>query len=85
VGWDEVRLFAVIRPGRHASPGVRYELSGSNTSLRWVYVRPHMPFNLFVARTATKPLESYADYDQQMQAVLATVISRTGLPLYDLR
>jgi len=77
VPWEEARLFAITR-GRHAT--VSYELASSQASVTWVWVRP----GTLSARLFEPTIPQY-EYDRQMEALLALVAAKTGLPLYDLR
>jgi hypothetical protein len=77
VPWEEARLFA-ITSGRHAT--VNYELSSSQARAPWTWVRP----DTFSARLFEPTISQY-EYDCQMEALLALVAAKTGLPLHDLR
>jgi hypothetical protein len=77
VPWEEARLFAITR-GRHAT--LSYELASSQASVPWVWVRR----GTFSARLFEPTIPQY-EYDRQMEALLALVAAKTGLPLYDLR
>jgi hypothetical protein len=77
VPWEEARLFAITR-GRHAT--VSFELASAQARAPWIWVRP----GTFSARLFKPTLPQY-EYDRQMEALLALVAAKTGLPLYDLR
>lgn len=77
VPWEEARLFAITR-GRYAT--VSYELASAQASIPWVWVRP----GAFGARLFEPTIPQY-EYDRQMEALLALVAAKTGLPLCDLR
>jgi hypothetical protein len=77
IPWDETCLFATFR-GKHAA--WQYELSGADAIASWVWVRP----GTFSARLYEPTIPQY-EYDLQMEALLALIAAKTGLPLYDLR
>jgi hypothetical protein len=77
VSWEEARLFAITR-GRHAT--LSYELSSSQARADWIWVRP----GTFRARLYEPTIPQY-EYDRQMEALLALIAAKTGLPLNDLR
>ena len=77
VPWEEARLFAITR-GTHAT--LSYELSSSEARVPWIWVRP----DTFSARLFEPTIPQY-EYDRQMEALLALIAAKTGLPLYDLR
>jgi hypothetical protein len=77
VPWEDARLFAITR-GKHAT--VCYELASSQATVAWVWVRP----GTFSARLWEPTIPQY-EYDRQLEALLALVAAKTGLPLNDLR
>lgn len=82
ITWGETRLFA-LAVGRKKRPGdVVYILAtaGPGKFVNW----PHLcqPPRWYSTR---EPIVPFAEYDQQMQALLGLVAARTGLPLRDLR
>ena len=77
VPWEGARLFA-ITSGRHAT--LAYELSSPQARVPWIWVRP----DTFSARLYEPTISQY-EYDRQMEALLALVAAKTGLPLKDLR
>jgi hypothetical protein len=82
VRWDEVKLFATTPPKRRASL-IFYELSTSGNRLSsGVVLQQLRPGARLLPR---KPETSLEEYDRQMDALLALIAARTGLPLYDLR
>jgi hypothetical protein len=78
IRWDEARLFAIYQ-GKETGESIEYELSGPVTILRW--------HRLKQTRWSSwrKPALPFYEYDRQMEALLALIAARTGLPLYDLR
>lgn len=76
INWSDARLFAVLNPEK---PSVMrfYELSNEQTVVRWV----NMPARLLFRRGETMV---YIEYRRNVQALLALIVARTGLPLYDL-
>jgi putative Ca2+/H+ antiporter (TMEM165/GDT1 family) len=78
IDWSEARLFA-IRDGAPGASTIRYELSGSNAVVTFVrIVRPRW-WSLY------RPAQPFADYNAQMEALLAEISARTGRLLYDVR
>ena len=86
IRWDEAKLFTIsafYKPGYTINTEMRrlpeyYEVSSTNDVVRWRWVR----IRNFVAIEPALPV---AEYDRQMQAVLALVAAKTGLTLYDVR
>jgi hypothetical protein len=76
INWSDARLFAVLNLEK---PSVMrfYELSNEHTVVRWV----NMPARLLFRRGETM---MYIEYRRNVQALLALIVARTGLPLYDL-
>lgn len=79
IEWSEARLFAIYPTRNRSDPPRFYELVGANAIVRWRRVRPGDALRL------TKPPTSFEDYDRQIEALLALIAAKTGLPLYDLR
>lgn len=79
IAWDDASLFCIPR-GTPYSPPRSFELSGPSDVVQWWRWRPG---NL-LARIY-EPAASSLDYDAQIDALLAQIAARTGLPLYDLR
>jgi hypothetical protein len=77
VPWKEARLFAITR-GKGAT--IRYELASPTASAPWMWLRS----GTFSARLYEPTIPQY-EYDLQMEALLALIAAKTGLPLYDLR
>lgn len=78
IGWHEARLFA-IREGTPGAPTVRYELSGPTTVVTFDrLLRAHWWSRFW-------PAQPFGDYHTQMEALLALISARTGLPLFDVR
>jgi hypothetical protein len=77
VPWEEARLFAITH-GRHAT--LTYELASATASAPWMWLR----LDTFTARFYEPTIPQY-EYDRQMEALLALIAAKTGLPLYDLR
>ncbi len=78
IPWSEARLFA-IRDGEPGASSVRYELTGSKVVVTFGrIVRPHW-WSLY------RPAQPFNDYNAQMDALLALISAKTGLPLYDVR
>ena len=77
VRWSDARLFA-IRGGKPGEPGTRYELSCSYAVVQWTRTRgSHWALH--------RPAIPFAEYDAQMDALIALISGVTGLPLYDVR
>ncbi len=76
ITWSDARLFAVLNPEKPSTMRF-YELSNEQTVVRWV----NMP-----ARTLFQRRENrvYVEYRRNVQALLALIVARTGLPLSDL-
>lgn len=82
IKWSEARLFA-IAVGRKKRPGeVVYTLAapGPGKFVNWARL-----YQLPRWYTVLEPAAPFAEYDQQMQALLSLVAARTRLPLRDLR
>jgi hypothetical protein len=78
IGWHEARLFA-IRAGKPGASTARYELSSPTTVITFDRIlRPHWWLRF-------RPAEPFGDYHAQIDALLALISARTGLPLYDVR
>ncbi|HEY7355039.1 MAG TPA: hypothetical protein VH590_01190 [Ktedonobacterales bacterium] len=77
ISWQDARLFAIDATVETNKTPDRYELSSATTILRWS--REQEPSRW------TKPSSPFPEYTQQMDALLALIAGRTGLPLYDLR
>ncbi len=76
ITWSDARLFAVLNPEKPSMMRF-YELSNEHTVVRWV----NMPARLLFRRGETMV---YIEYRRNVQALLAFIVARTGLPLYDL-
>lgn len=77
IPWSEARLFAI----RDRAPGastVRYELAGSNAVVTFARIVKPRWWSLY------RPALPFADYNAQMDALLAEISARTGLLLYDV-
>ena len=75
VDWRTARLFTL-----NANELFRvYELINDETVVRW-----HWPLNRNSLLSFYQPVIPQEQYDQQMQALLALVAAKTGLPLYDI-
>lgn len=84
IPWNEAALFAVFPPHRISQRTylpIIYELSGPKTIVRWMRVRQDMPW----FHKNHQPTLPFDDYERQMEALLALIAAKTGLPLYDLR
>ncbi|WP_126631523.1 hypothetical protein [Dictyobacter alpinus] len=83
VRWEEARLFAVYHTwgAQRNQSSLTYELSSMTDIVRWTEV-VRRPGFFQMLMTSTIPLEEHV---QQIQALNALVVARTGLPLYDLR
>lgn len=78
IRWHEARLFA-IRAGKPGASAVRYELSSPTTVITFDRIfQPHWWLRF-------RPAEPFGEYHAQMDALLALISARTGLPLYDVR
>lgn len=77
VPWEDARLFAITRSRRAT---VSYELASCQASVPWVWVRP----GTFSARLWEPTIPQY-EYDRELEALLALVAAKTGLPLNDPR
>ncbi len=64
----------------NAAPPHCCEVSSANVVPRWVRLRPRSFAALFF-----EPTIPFAEYDRQMERLLAIITVRTGLPLYGLR
>ena len=83
ISWQEARLFAIdgiYGAKSYQHPSI-FEVSSARDIVRWGWIRSNSVKVIFFA----KPTVPAADYNQQMEAVLALIAGRTGLPLYDLR
>jgi len=76
--WNEARLFA-IRDGKPGKPAVHYELSSPYEVVKWRRIRQPRWWSLY------RPVIPFAEYDAQMEALIALISGITGLPLYDVR
>lgn len=78
VRWSDARLFA-IRSGKPGTPATRYELSSPYAVVTWKRIRrPHW-------WSLHRPAIPFAEYNAQMEALIALISGLTGLPLYDVR
>ena len=83
ISWQEARLFAIdgiFGAKNYQHPSI-FEVSSARDIVRWTWIHANNRRVLFPA----KPAMSTENYNQQMEAVLALIAGRTGLPLYDLR
>ncbi len=78
IRWSDARLFA-IRDGDPETPAIYYELSGPSAVVSWKRVRRNRWYSLY------RPAIPFAEYDAQMEALIALISGITGLPLYDVR
>ena len=78
IRWTEARLFAV-RDGKPGTPATHYELASPYTVVQWRRIRRPRWWSLY------RPAIPYAEYDAQMEALIALISGVTGLPLYDVR
>jgi hypothetical protein len=76
--WRDARLFA-IRGNKPGTPATRYELSGPYSVVQWQRLRHPRWWSLH------RPAIPFAEYDAQMEALIALISGVTGLPLYDVR
>ena len=76
INWSDARLFAVLNPEKPSSMRF-YELSNEQTVVRWI----NMPTRALFQR---REIKAHAEYRRKVQALLAFIVARTGLPLYDL-
>lgn len=76
INWSDARLFAVLNPEKPSSMRF-YELSNEQTVVGWA----NMPTRTLLQRRENK---AHAEYRRKVQALLAFIGARTGLPLYDL-
>lgn len=76
INWSDARLFAVLNPEKPSSMRF-YELSNEHTVVRWV----NMPTRTLFQRRENMV---HAEYRRKVQALLAFIVARTGLTLYDL-
>lgn len=82
IRWSEARLFA-ITVGRKQRPGqVGYMLAAPGPGKFVTWPRLCNPPQWYSTHEPSMP---FAEYDQQIQALLSLVAARTGLPLRDLR
>jgi hypothetical protein len=77
IRWNEARLFAV-RDGKLGAPATHYELSSPYQVIKWQRIR-QMHWSCY------RPAIPFAEYDAQMEALIALISGITGLPLYDVR
>lgn len=77
IRWNEARLFAV-RGGKPGAPATRYELSSPYAVVQWTRTRGSQ-------LSLHRPAIPFAEYDAQMDALIALISGVTGLPLYDVR
>lgn len=77
IRWQEARLFAIDATVKTTALPDHYELSSATTILRWSreLTYPHL----------TRFSSPFQEYSQHMESLLALIVARTGLPLYDLR
>ncbi len=76
INWSDARLFAVLNPDKPSTMRF-YELSNEHTVVHWV----NMPTRTLLQRRENMV---YVEYRRKVQALLALIVARTGLPLYDL-
>ena len=76
ITWSDARLFAVLNPEKPSTMRF-YELSNEQTVVRWV----NMPMRTLFQRRENM---AHAEYRRKVQALLALIVARTGLQLYDL-
>ena len=82
IKWSEARVFAIAY-GRKKRPGqVVYTLAAASPRQRVSWPRLCPPPRWYTTREPTVP---FAEYNQQMLALLSLIEARTGLPLRDLR
>ncbi len=82
VQWEEAQLFAMYNTfgAEKSGAAITYELSSTTEIVRWAWVlRPDL------VRVNMVPTIPFDEYHQQIHALNALVVARTGLPLYDLR
>jgi len=79
--WHDACLFAMYGTfgAQKNRAAITYELSSARDIVRWTWV---LRKTYWVGLGPTIP---HDEYNRQMQALLAFVTARTGLPLYDLR
>ncbi|HEU5369583.1 MAG TPA: hypothetical protein VFU69_14010 [Ktedonobacterales bacterium] len=77
IRWSDARLFA-IRGGKLGMPGTLYELSSPYAVVQWTRTRGRR-------WSLHRPAIPFAEYDAQMDALIALISGVTGLPLYDVR
>lgn len=78
IPWSDARLFA-IREGKPGASTICYELSSPFKVVPFSrIVRPRW-WALY------RPAQPLGEYNAQMDALLALISARTGLPLYDVR
>ena len=78
IWWQDARLFA-IRGGKPGARRVRYELSSPTTVVAFDRILRPRWWSRF------QPGQPFEVYQAQMDALLALISARTGLPLYDVR
>ncbi len=81
VMWQEARLFAMYGTfgAQKSGASITYELSSARDIVRWTWVLRKTHWG------GLEPTIPRDEYNRQMQALLSLVVTRTGLPLYDLR
>ncbi|GCE24115.1 hypothetical protein [Dictyobacter kobayashii] len=78
VKWEEARLFAIYKGLNGLS--TTYELSSATAIARWTLLTRANLIQINKRRAVP-----FDEYMQQMQALNALIVARTGLPLADLR
>ncbi|HEY7350020.1 MAG TPA: hypothetical protein VH599_17005 [Ktedonobacterales bacterium] len=78
IPWNQARLFA-IRDGKPNTPATHYELSSPYVVVQWTRLRRPRWWSFH------QPAIPFAEYDAQMEALIALITGITGLPLYDVR
>lgn len=78
IPWSEARLFA-IRSSQPGTPATRYELSSATRVVPFGRARRSRWWALY------RPVIPWQDYNFQMDALLDVIVTKTGLPLYDVR
>jgi hypothetical protein len=85
IPWSEVRLFAISAfaasypNNRRSQLPMICQVASEHEVIQWYWLRSKISFRL--ATLSVSP----AEYEQQMNSVLAVIKAKTGLPLYDLR
>jgi hypothetical protein len=75
VEWEDARLFAVFAVRRHGDD-IRYELSSEQVIMCWNWDR---------SPRSVRFTTSVEEYNRKMEELLAIIVAKTGLTLYDLR